>query len=47
VYYNLQGQRVEKPRKGIYIHNGRRVVIRWFIKIIQKSPETFGSFGTF
>ena len=28
VYYNLQGQRVEKPRKGIYIHNGRRVVIR-------------------
>ena len=28
VYYNLQGQRVEKPRKGIYIHNGRRVVIK-------------------
>ena len=28
VYYNLQGQRVEKPRKGIYIKNGRRVVIR-------------------
>ena len=28
VYYNLQGQRVENPRKGIYIHNGRRVVIK-------------------
>ena len=28
VYYNLQGQRVENPRKGLYIHNGRRVVIR-------------------
>jgi hypothetical protein len=28
VYYNLQGQRVDRPRKGIYIHNGRRVVIR-------------------
>ena len=28
VYYNLQGQRVKKPGKGIYIHNGRRVVIR-------------------
>ena len=28
VYYNLQGQRVENPRKGIYIKNGRRVVIK-------------------
>ena len=28
VYYNLQGQRVDRPRKGIYIHKGRRVVIR-------------------
>ena len=28
VYYNLQGQRVDRPRKGIYIHNGRRVVIK-------------------
>ena len=28
VYFNLQGQRVENPGKGIYIHNGRRVVIR-------------------
>ena len=28
VYYNLQGQHVENPRKGIYIHNGRRVVIK-------------------
>ena len=28
VWYNLQGQRVENPRKGIYIKNGRRVVIK-------------------
>ena len=28
VYYNLQGQRVEKPRKGLYIKNGHKVVIR-------------------
>jgi len=28
VYYNLQGQRVENPTKGIYIKNGRKVVIK-------------------
>ena len=28
VYYNLQGQRVENPGKGIYIMNGKKVVIR-------------------
>lgn len=27
-YYNLQGMRVEKPVKGIYIHNGKKVVIK-------------------
>jgi hypothetical protein len=28
-FYNLQGQRVEHPQKaGIYIHNGRKVIIR-------------------
>jgi hypothetical protein len=27
-YYNLQGQRVEHPGKGLYIKNGRKVVIR-------------------
>ena len=27
-YYNLQGQRVEHPTHGIYIHNGRKVVIK-------------------
>jgi len=27
-YYNLQGQRVDNPGKGIYIKNGRKVVIR-------------------
>lgn len=28
VYYNLQGQRVEKPTKGLYIVNGKKVVIK-------------------
>ncbi|MCH5310878.1 MAG: rhamnogalacturonan lyase [Prevotella sp.] len=27
-YYNLQGQRVERPTRGIYIHNGRKVIIK-------------------
>ncbi len=28
VYYNLNGQRVEKPTKGLYIQNSRKVVIK-------------------
>ena len=28
VYYNLQGQRVEHPQHGIYIHNGKKVVLK-------------------
>jgi len=28
VYYNLQGQRVDNPGKGLYIRNGKKVVIR-------------------
>ncbi len=28
VYYNLQGQRVDNPTKGLYIKNGRKVVIK-------------------
>jgi hypothetical protein len=28
VYYNLSGQRVQHPSKGIYIHNGRKVIIK-------------------
>ena len=28
VYYTLQGQRVENPRKGLYIRNGKKVVIK-------------------
>lgn len=28
VYYNLQGQRVDNPRKGLYIKNGVKVVIK-------------------
>ena len=27
-YYNLQGMKVEKPAKGLYIHNGKKVVIK-------------------
>ena len=28
VYYNLQGQRVDNPTKGIFIKNGKKVVIK-------------------
>lgn len=28
VYYNLQGQRVETPTKGLYIKNGRKIFIK-------------------
>ena len=28
VYYNLQGQRVENPGKGLYIKNGKKVLIK-------------------
>ena len=28
VYYNLQGQRVENPSKGLYIKNGKKVLIK-------------------
>lgn len=27
-YYNLQGQRVSEPAAGIYIHNGKKVVVK-------------------
>ena len=27
-FYNLQGQRVDNPSKGLYIRNGKKVVIR-------------------
>lgn len=27
-YYNLQGQRVERPQKGVYIHGGKKVIIK-------------------
>ena len=27
-FYNLQGQRVDNPGKGLYIRNGKKVVIR-------------------
>ena len=28
IYYNLQGQRVDIPKKGLYIKNGKKVVIK-------------------
>jgi hypothetical protein len=28
IWYNLQGQRVDKPKRGLYIRNGRKVVVR-------------------
>ncbi len=28
VYYNLQGQRVDKPTKGLYIKNGKKVIVK-------------------
>ncbi len=28
VYYNLQGMRVSHPQKGMYIHNGKKVIVR-------------------
>ena len=27
-YYNLNGQKVSKPTRGIYIHNGKKVVVK-------------------
>ena len=27
-YYNLQGQQVTQPRHGIYIVNGKKVIIK-------------------
>ena len=27
-YYNLQGQRVSEPQAGIYIHNGKKVIVK-------------------
>ena len=27
-YYNLQGQRIDVPTKGLYIHNGKKVIIK-------------------
>jgi hypothetical protein len=28
VYYSLQGQRVGNPGKGLYIKNGKKVIVR-------------------
>lgn len=28
VYYNLQGQRVDNPTKGLFIHNGKKVILK-------------------
>lgn len=28
VYYNLNGQIVDNPQKGIYIHNNKKIIIK-------------------
>lgn len=28
VYYNLNGQRVDRPSKGVYIKDGKKIIIR-------------------
>jgi hypothetical protein len=28
VYYNLAGQRVNHPTKGVYIHNGKKLIVK-------------------
>ena len=28
IYYNLNGQRVSNPQKGVYIHRGKKVIIK-------------------
>ena len=28
VWYSLSGQRVHQPQRGVYIHNGKKVVIK-------------------
>ena len=27
-YYNLSGQRVDQPQKGLYIVNGKKVIVK-------------------
>lgn len=27
-YYNLNGVQVSKPQKGVYIHNGKKIIIK-------------------
>ncbi len=27
-YYNLQGQPVSNPTQGIYIHNGKKIIVK-------------------
>ena len=27
-YYDLQGRRVQNPTRGIYIHNGKKIVVK-------------------
>ena len=28
VYYNLQGQRIKKPTKGLFLQKGKKVIVR-------------------
>ena len=47
VYYNLQGLRVDKPGKGVFIRNGKKVVIKWAKWELANciNPETSMRFG--
>jgi hypothetical protein len=27
-YYDLQGRKIEQPAKGVYINNGKKVVVK-------------------
>ena len=29
VYYNMQGQRVNQPNKGVFVKDGRKVIKKW------------------
>ncbi len=34
-YYSLSGQRVLKPTKGLYIHNGKKIFVRWLVDCLK------------
>ena len=44
VYYNLNGLRVDKPGKGLYIRNGRKVILVFAEIEFVRIPEPFWPF---